>query len=66
MVGLEVGAGSGKMEQDALGGQKAEGLCPGSVDMPRGSELEVGAGEAGLDVFCCLHISQNFTCLVSH
>lgn len=23
----------------------------------RGSELEVGAGEAGLDVFCCLLIS---------
>ena len=28
MVGLGVGAGSGKMEEDALGGQKAECLCP--------------------------------------
>ena len=54
------------MEQDALGGQKAEGLCPGSVDIPRGSELEVRAGEAGLDFFCCLFVSQGFTCLVSH
>lgn len=66
MVGLGVGAGSGKMEEDALGGQKVECLCPGSVDTPRGSELEAGAGEAGLGVFCCLRISQDFTCLVSH
>lgn len=47
-------------------GQKAECLCPGSVDTPRGSELEAGAGEAGLGVFCCLRISQDFACLVSH
>lgn len=63
MVGLGVGAGSGKME-DTLGGQKA-GVSWLSGHT-RGSELEVGAGEAGLDVFCYLCISQDFTCLVSH
>ena len=63
-MGLGVGVDSGKMEEDTLGGQKA-GVSWLSGHT-RGSELEVGAGEAGLDVFCCLRISQDFTCLVSH
>ena len=45
-MGLGVGVGSGKMEEDTLGGQKA-GVSWLSGHT-RGSELEVGAGEAAV------------------